>query len=232
MVACLWRYKVKVLPAHLPWDWMMSKSIPWRRYSSVPSICRLWPLRLGKLNWSASLLTLVVTSFLLNGQCFPLGWVQVKRCSLGVMVLTQRWLLRAAMGSEGSICLAHWMDSPWPDDFNILVHGRWNLVTLSPFLLVMHDIPALVMCFAGSNALMLGMVNLPTLATPQKQTTRHAKKAVSRGLLRSSWDLKRERVSGVKGSCWGHLKEGEARQVAPSMIALPGGWVYVPWPPV
>ena len=81
---------MKVLPAHLPWDWMMSKGIPWRRYSSVPPIHRLWPLRLGKLNWSASLLTLVVTSFLLNGQCFPLGWVQVKRCSLGVMVLTQR----------------------------------------------------------------------------------------------------------------------------------------------
>ena len=65
------------------------------------------------------------------------------------------------MGSEGPICLAHWMDSPQPDDFNILVHSRWNLVTLSPFLLVMHDILALVMCFAGSNALMLGTVNSP-----------------------------------------------------------------------
>ena len=104
------------------------------------------------------------------------------------------------MGSEGPDCLAHWTDSPRPDAFDILVHGRWNLVTSRPFLSVTHDIPALVMCFAGSKALMLGMVNSPTLAMPQKQTVRHAKKAASRGLLGSSWDLKKERVSGVKGS--------------------------------
>ena len=106
-------------------------------------------------------------------------------------------------------------------------------MTLSPFLLVMHDIPALVMWFAGSNALMLGMVNLPTLATPQKQTTRHAKKGSVKGVVKVQLGL--EKGKGV----WGEgfmLRAFERRGSKASCIFndcfAKGGWVYVPWPPV
>ena len=75
----------------------------------------------------------------------------------------------------------------------------------------------------GSKLLMLNTVNSPTLAIPQKQTVRHANMAASRGLLGLSWDLKRERMSGVKGSRCGHLEEGGVRREAPSMIALSVG---------
>ena len=81
-------------------------------------------------------------------------------------------------------------------------------MTSSPCLSETCGIPALVMCIVGSKLLMLGMVNSPTLATPQKQTVRHANMAASRGLLGLSWDLKRERMSGVKGSGCGRLEEG------------------------
>ena len=55
---------------------------------------------------------------------------------------------------------------------------------------------------------------------PQKQTAMHVKTAASRGSSGLSWDLKRVIISGVKGSHWGCLAEGSARQATPSMVAF------------
>ena len=66
----------------------------------------------------------------------------------------------------------------------------------------------------------LGSINSPTLAMPQKQMVMHMKRAASRGSSGLSWNLKRVIMSGVKGSCWGCLMEGGARQAAPSVVAF------------
>jgi len=77
-----------------------------------------------------------------------------------------------------------------------------------------------VICLVGSKALILGTVNSPTLATPQKQTVMQAKMAASSGSSRFSWDLNRAIMSGVKGLRWGRLEEGGASRAAPSMVAF------------
>jgi len=48
-----------------------------------------------------------------------------------------------------------------------------------------------VICLVGSKALMLGTVNSPTLATPQKQTVMQAKTAASSGSSMFSCDLEK-----------------------------------------
>jgi len=110
-MACFLRYKANAFPAQRPWDWMTSKGMPRRRYSSVPPMRRLWPFRLGELILSASLLILLVSSLLLRGRRLPLEWVQVNRCSLGATVLIRKWFSSANMGSAGPDCSVHWTDS-------------------------------------------------------------------------------------------------------------------------
>jgi len=77
-----------------------------------------------------------------------------------------------------------------------------------------------VICLVGSKALMLGTVNSPTLAMPQKQTVMQAKTAVSSGSSMFSCDLKRDIMSGMNGLHWGCLAEGGASRAAPSMVAF------------
>jgi len=107
IMACLRRYSVNALPAQRPCDWITSKGTPRSRYSKVPPIRRLWPLRFGRLNRFASLLILLVNSFLLRGRRLPLECVQENRCSFGATELMRKWLSRAAIGSAGPFCWAH-----------------------------------------------------------------------------------------------------------------------------
>ena len=158
---------MKVLPAQCPCNWMTSNRTPHSRYSSVPPMRRLWPLRFGRLNRFASLLIFPVSSLLLRGCCLLLEWVQEKRCSFGATALMQKWFFSTAMGSVGPFCWTHWTDSPFPDALEVLVQGRWNLKTNKLFQSVTCERPARVMCLAGLKALMLGTVNSPTLAMCQ-----------------------------------------------------------------
>ena len=57
------------------------------------------------------------------------------------------------------------------------------------------------MCLVGSNALILGTVNSPSLATHKKQVVIQVKTAALSGSFRLSWDLNMLMMSGVKGAC-------------------------------
>ena len=57
------------------------------------------------------------------------------------------------------------------------------------------------MCLVGSNALILGTVNSPSLATHKKQVVIQVKTAALSGSFRLSWDLNMLMMSGVKDAC-------------------------------
>lgn len=74
---------------HLPIDLMTSKGIPRRRYSNVPPIWMLWPLRLGKLAVQEMSVMCLVTSFLDNGRR-PFLCFHAKRCAESSAELIRR----------------------------------------------------------------------------------------------------------------------------------------------
>jgi hypothetical protein len=80
-MSCWRRYSVKASLDHLPIDLTTSNGTSRKRYSSVPPMRRLCPLKLGRPAAMAAEDILLRNSALDSGQRLPEGCIRAKRCA-------------------------------------------------------------------------------------------------------------------------------------------------------